>query len=141
MKKKGRSADSATLLNIALQNPTEGGTAVYNARVMLDLPIDYFGLNSQRFGQKKNNATIGSDMIIYPNPASESVNLEYGIYEGQNAQLEIFDLSGKLVLTKKLVKQQEVYSIETSLLQAGVYMLRIVVDGEATEVKRLIIVK
>lgn len=36
------SADSATLLNIALQNPTAGGTAVYNARVMLDLEIDYY---------------------------------------------------------------------------------------------------
>lgn len=39
--------DSATLLNIALQDPVEGGTAVYSARVMLDLPIDYYGANSQ----------------------------------------------------------------------------------------------
>lgn len=69
------------------------------------------------------------------------MNLEYGIDEGQNAQLEIFDLSGKLVLTQNLSPQQEIYSIETSMLQAGVYMLRIVVDGEATENKRLIIVK
>ncbi len=71
----------------------------------------------------------------------ESVNLEYGIDEGQNAQVEIFDLTGKLVLTNNLAPQQEVYSIETDELEAGVYMLRVIVNGEATESKRLVIVK
>jgi len=78
---------------------------------------------------------------IYPNPASESVNLEYGIDEGQIAQVEIFDLSGKLILTQNLAPQMEVYSITTTSLQAGVYILRLVIDGEATENKRLVIVK
>jgi len=78
---------------------------------------------------------------IYPNPASESVNFEYGIDEGQIAQVEIFDLSGKLILTQNLAPQMEVYSITTTSLQAGVYILRLVIDGEATENKRLVIVK
>lgn len=135
-------ADSATLLNIALQNPTAGGTAVYNARVMLDLPVDYYGTSTQRIGQEQeSNSTISNELNIYPNPASESVNLEYGIDEGQNAQVEIFDLTGKLVLTNNLAPQQEVYSIETDELEAGVYMLRVIVNGEATESKRLVIVK
>lgn len=69
------------------------------------------------------------------------MNLEYGIDEGQNGRVEIFDLSGKLVLTQNLVPQQEVYSIATVSLHAGVYILHLVIDGEATENKRLVIVK
>lgn len=134
-------ADSATLLNIATQDPVEGGTAVYSARVMLDLEIDYYGASSQRIGQESTNSATQSELKVYPNPASESVKLEFGVEEGQNAQVQIFDLSGKLVLSQQLVPQQEVYAIETGVLLEGVYMLRVIVEGEAKESQRLVIVK
>ncbi len=134
-------SDSATLLNIALQDPSNGGTAVYSARVMLDLEIDYYGASSQRLGHETSTPDTQSDLSVYPNPASESVKLEYGVDEGQNAQVEIFDLSGKLVLSQQLVPHQEVYTISTAVLPGGVYMLHVVVDGEVTEGQRLVIVK
>lgn len=55
--------------------------------------------------------------------------------------MEFFDLSGKLVLARQLAPQQTVYSIETTSLNVGVYMLRVVVDGEASESRQLVIVK
>lgn len=135
------SADSAALLSIALQDPVEGGTAVYSAQVMLDLEIDYYGASSQRIGQENSSATTQSELNVYPNPANESVKLEYGVDAGQRVQVEIFDLNGKLVLSQQLPPQQDVYTIETVILHEGVYMLRVVVDGEATESQRLVIVK
>ncbi|MBI3509940.1 MAG: PKD domain-containing protein [Bacteroidetes bacterium] len=136
------SADSATLLNIALQDPVAGGTAVYSARVMLDLPVDYYGLSTQRTANAdQQNPVLSDDLKIYPNPTNEIVNLEYGIDDGQNAQVEIFDLTGNLLLSKQLAPQQEVYMISTAELESGVYMIRLVVNGESTKCKRLIIVK
>jgi len=134
-------ADSALLLNIAMQDPAGGGTAVYSARVMLNLPIDYYGASSQRIGQDVVTPSTQNELNIYPNPANESVRLEYGVEEGQSAQVEIFDLAGKRVLSQQLPPVQEIYAINTAELPEGVYMLRVVVDGEATDGNRLVIVK
>ncbi len=113
------SADSATLLNIAQQDPIEGGTAVYSAQVMLDLEIDYYGGSSQRIGQENSSHATQSELNVYPNPANASVKLEYGVDEGQSAQVEIYDLGGKLVLSQQLPPQQDVYTVETAVLTGG----------------------
>lgn len=137
-------ADSATLLNIALQNPVDAGDGVYSARVMLDLPIDYYGASSQRMGNEENSindSSATSAIRIYPNPASETINLEIEILDGQKIEALIFDLNGKLIMTNQLEPQQTVYVIDTHLLSGGVYLLQVTVNGEAVESKRLVIIK
>ncbi len=134
------SLDSATLLNIAMQDPVEGGTAVYSARVLLDLPIDYYGTSAQRMTQEENNSSVNGNLNIYPNPASSEVKLECWVEEDQVAYVEIFELGGKRILTQPLAPQVEVYTIETASLQGGIYLVRVVIEGEATEGKRLVII-
>jgi len=136
-------ADSATLFNIAIQDPVDGGTAVLSARIMLELDIDFYSGSSQRIGHsdESSEAQTQSDMKLYPNPTNENVVLECNIEEGQNAQVEIFDLSGNRVLSQQLAPQQAVYNINVAALPGGVFLLRVFVDGEATEAQRLVIVK
>ena len=124
----------------------DGGDGVYNARVMLDLPIDYFGVtSSSRLADFENSddstSATPSQIKIFPNPASETVNLEIEIQDGQKVNVEIFDLNGKLVIAKQLEPQQRLYMLDTHSLLEGVYLLRLILNGEAIESKRLVIIK
>ncbi|MEZ4935992.1 MAG: S8 family peptidase [Crocinitomicaceae bacterium] len=60
---------------------------------------------------------------IYPNPANDQMNIA-GI-EGKVKKLEVYDLNGKMILNLPVDTQQ----IQTSLLESGVYILRVVRDG------------
>jgi hypothetical protein len=134
-------ADSATLLVIANLDPVEGGTAVYSARVMLDLPIDYSGGNTQRVMQSEDglpNIAVGE---VFPNPSSGDVQLDFQIEENQVASVEIMDISGKVILTQLLSANQSLHSIASSQLSDGIYILRVIVDGEEAMSQRLIITK
>jgi hypothetical protein len=135
------SADSAALLVIANLDPVEGGTAVYSARVMLDLPVDYSGGNTQRIMQSDDgspNITVGE---VFPNPSSGDVQLDFQIEENQVASVEIRDISGKVILTQTLSANQSLHSIASSRLSDGIYVLRVIVDGEEAMSQRLIITK
>ncbi|MRT18088.1 T9SS type A sorting domain-containing protein, partial [Vitellibacter sp. q18] len=75
-------------------------------------------------------------LALYPNPASDVVNL----VNGTNIALEqmlIYDINGKLVGQTDLRGMQGERSVDVSTLASGVYMVQI--NGEnASTVKRLI---
>lgn len=134
-------ADSATLLNIALQDPVDGGSAVYNARVMLDYNVDYFGGTPAMRIAAPAPAETGSAVKVYPNPATDQVNLQLAVAAGQVAKAELYDLTGKLLVSETLAPEQGVYQLNTSGLQPGTYIIRIWVDGVAKQSERLVIFK
>ena len=53
--------------------------------------------------------------VIFPNPASNSEI----VYFNRVADIEVYDVTGKLILTEK-----EALSINTSKLQTGVYLVK-----------------
>jgi hypothetical protein len=134
-------ADSATLMNIATQEPVAGGRAVYSARILLDYPVDYYGANSQRIGAEQEEEYSSASAVIYPNPAADYFTLEYGVDEGENATVELIDLTGKTVKTVALTPLADTYQINTADLQAGIYLIRINVNGEMQVQNRVTIVK
>ena len=69
------------------------------------------------------------------------MTVEYGLDAAENAQVEIFDLTGKLVLAQQISAKQDLHIIETGSLNEGVYMIKVVVNGEATKSRQLVIVK
>ena len=93
------SSDSATLMNIAIQNPLPGGSGVYGARVMLDLPIDYFGTtNSERLANEGNSVGDSSSAIkIYPNPNNGAAHVEYMLPENSAGVLDVYSSTGMLM--------------------------------------------
>lgn len=65
---------------------------------------------------------------IYPNPTRGPLNIKFNSKEGNTVNIELFDASGKLVLTKKNVKSDEEFSIET--LTKGIYVLKAMQNGK-----------
>lgn len=59
-------------------------------------------------------------ILIYPNPSSDFINIE--IENQELLKVLIFDMTGKLVLEKKLFENKE---IDTSDLLKGIYIIKI----------------
>lgn len=59
---------------------------------------------------------------IYPNPTRGPLNIKFDDKNGKTVDVEIFDASGKLVLTKKNVNSDEEFNIEH--LTKGSYVLK-----------------
>jgi hypothetical protein len=73
---------------------------------------------------------------IYPNPAKANFNIK--LETSSTGVVTIFDLSGKVVMTKEISGIEN--NIDCSTLKNGLYMVEIVVDGQKA-VKKLNIVQ
>ena len=77
---------------------------------------------------------------IYPNPAVDDFrvrSLEFGVSQ---ATLELFDLNGRKLLEKQIPKGTEVFTVDVSNLQSGLYFCRIRIENKSV-MKKLIIKK
>lgn len=79
----------------------------------------------------EENITIAVDenhlenpVAVYPNPATSSVNISVP----EDAEIQIFDLSGKIILNIKDTKPLE--TIDVSGLEKGIYFVRVAHNGQ-----------
>jgi hypothetical protein len=77
------------------------------------------------------------DLKIYPNPASDQLNIESG--SGDISAIEFYDLTGKLVKTE-YVNHTHFTTINISELTNGVYLINTVGDASA-KLQKLIVRK
>jgi hypothetical protein len=86
----------------------------------------------------ENSANIGefnkSEIKIYPNPTNDFVSIQVP-NNFENNQVEILDLSGKILFSKTL---SESAVLDLSLLSAGTYFIRIIQDQQVLGINRII---
>lgn len=133
-------ADSATLYMIATQNPGSEGAGVYSARVLLGLNVDDLTGNAYYHAPVMGEQQPVKKSALYPNPATQSVFLETNMEETQTGNLELFDLNGRLIKSQQ-VKGSGIVNMDVAEVQAGIYMVRLTVNGEAQLTERLVILK
>lgn len=74
---------------------------------------------------------------LFPNPAIDKVTLSINQTISDNMFVQMFDLSGKKVVDSKIVSENTV--IETSNLNAGVYIVSVLDNGAKVFTKKVII--
>ncbi|GAB5464916.1 MAG: hypothetical protein Kapaf2KO_03520 [Candidatus Kapaibacteriales bacterium] len=82
---------------------------------------------------------------IYPNPATTSTTVKYGLISTASVQFEITDMMGKTIIVDDLgtvgagmnEHSLNVMSTTGAKLAAGVYNLRMIVDGKQVSVQQL----
>jgi len=95
--------------------------------------------NPPRKGQiGETKSSDQTNLLLYPNPATNLLNVEISGMEVTTAEVEIRDISGKLIAKERIVS--EVGRIDVSLLQPGFYIVRVNVTGTVLS-KPLIISK
>ncbi|MBN8669909.1 MAG: T9SS type A sorting domain-containing protein [Chitinophagales bacterium] len=72
---------------------------------------------------------VGSNelLIVYPNPTKNYLQVDVRGHYTNMAQIQIVDVTGKFVVTKKLTEKS--LSLDVSSLSSGVYILQLVDDG------------
>jgi len=77
-----------------------------------------------------------SSLKMYPNPATSILNFELNSAQGEI--LQIHDILGKLVLSKK-INGAQAFSIDTSALKSGVFVVEIIGINDQKITKKLVI--
>jgi M6 family metalloprotease-like protein len=80
----------------------------------------------------EDNTNNGTEAVIYPNPASDVVNIKlYGVQK-QQVRIRIFNLTGALVIEKNAFNVQKIYntSVDISSCAKGVYVAVIESSGQ-----------
>jgi hypothetical protein len=80
---------------------------------------------------------ISLNMKVYPNPTSDFLILNVGNFELSTLNFELFEVSGKLLESKKITSSTETISMEN--LPSSTYFLKVTSNNE--EVKTFKIIK
>ncbi len=63
---------------------------------------------------------------VYPNPTVDILNLELLGFEGQYVQVQILDLSGKIIYSELVSTNTKKHQIKTNILNLGSYVLEVI---------------
>ena len=84
---------------------------------------------------------LKDEFKIYPNPNNGNFNLKYKLKQDEAGIVNIMDITGKLVLSYALEKNENNLSIYSNELNNGVYLFQIVINGNVVSADKLIIIK
>lgn len=83
-----------------------------------------------------NEEFITGSVEMYPNPATENVNLVFKGVNVGDAQIKLIDLSGKVILIKQVpVGDGSVVTLDLNSISMGVYTVSIDINGEVKVLK------
>ncbi len=146
-------ATKTTLEQMAACDSRQCNEAYSNAQSILKQVFNYkyseymslpTAVSTSRLGNTKEEVTepiLTSTLFkLYPNPTNGVTHLYFtsdAIYT--NAEVVVFDITGKIILTQKLDMNSAAQTIQTQGFTAGLYLVNLVVDGKVIDKQKLII--
>ena len=85
---------------------------------------DPIGLENERTA-----ASVKKPLMVYPNPATNWMNIRFDFEEGKDYQVALYDQAGKLMLEKVVDTQDN--EVDITSLRAGLYLLILHGDGRS----------
>lgn len=136
--------DSTILYDIAVQDPLICGTAIYNARVMMNIDVNDYSVddNGKRFMNKKDAVEKEQQLPkgkLYPNPSQHTVNYEINLAAEQAGLLVFYDTMGKEVMASQLTTDNNKLTLDVSKFKNGLYLYKVFVNGKPQEMGKFII--
>ncbi len=112
---------------------------IYNRTLNAIEVIDLYNEVNPAVSNIANTKNISSKIALFPNPAQTKLSLQYDATKFSNAavQYTITSVTGKVLKTAPLVRQDEAYEIDVAELSKGFYVLTIQ-SADANETVRFI---
>lgn len=126
---------------------TESGNVQYcrqtlNQGELTDAFMVMFDLNGNTtIGVNEPTAENPSGILVYPNPSNHLLNIEYFVEHNSELNICLFDIVGNLVYEMPLSKTQTGIihkTIDVSLYRQGIYILRVINNGQSFSKKIII---
>ena len=116
---------------VAVQCPYSGGPAVYRARTLISIVNDSMQYQDDDVcsilvilrKHSLKNEVENRRLRVFPNPASQSIQLIYSGLHGTTLALEIFDVMGKLILVKNISSLNNTYYLDVTGLENDLYTI------------------
>lgn len=84
------------------------------------------------------NPIADNDYVVYPNPADNVLNISFRKLAKGLKSIHIVDIAGRVIFTEEYERQSSFYSLQTEVLQAGIYF--VVFDFESgKEVSKVLV--
>lgn len=115
---------------------------VYYRLKMIDQDGQYKFSPIQSVVFNNGSSTKVNEFLVYPNPASDGVQIEWDADNlNQPTSLEFYDVTGKLIHIQKVSDNtnQEYVDFAHTNIQAGLYLLRIMSGTEPIEHKQIVV--
>lgn len=94
-----------------------------------------FDIDPVGLGEHAGKATLNAP---YPNPSSHNVTVDYDISNAvARREIALTDLSGRVLSSERLEAANGTHQLDVSDLPQGIYLLQIVLDGEAVTTKKI----
>jgi len=89
---------------------------------------------------KTLNLNLNLKLSLYPNPATDYVDVNFSLPEATSARIELYNALGQLVLGKSIDNQEgeQHHSITVSHLPAGTYTLKLITKSEIKEASLIV---
>jgi len=84
-----------------------------------------------------------TELNIYPNPVNDVANINYNLKEESNVKVEVYSISGALILDYPSQNQNignHIIVINTSTLQEGIYFVNLTINKKVVS-KRITVIK
>jgi hypothetical protein len=112
------------------------GVLIKNGSGFGSVDTVFFEVNTQ-VGIPSNE--VATEFHMYPNPASDAVNIDFFLFDNQPVALSIHDLAGRAVMIKEygtLASGPQTLRIITDDLKAGVYLIQARI-GQSIQTRKL----
>jgi hypothetical protein len=119
---------AATAQQVAVNASNACGTSANRARTGITVT------NCVRTGD------LANAMSVYPNPASDFVNVEFNAEQAADYRLRLTDMSGRLVFAQESASDEGLNKVQiaTGNLESGIYMVTLEFNG-VQQVTRLVV--
>jgi hypothetical protein len=111
-------------------------------KVVDSLPVCHWvAERSGHSGDHSGQSQIGNAMLVYPNPASNEVNISYD-YGGQNynqRSITIYDELGRKAGYTAVPDNHGKWIVNTTNWMPGIYVIRMEGDGRMLQTQRLVV--
>jgi hypothetical protein len=112
--------------------------------VDLDGAFEYSPIESVNFGNGRDVVPEENEFLVYPNPASEGIHVEWDANQlDQPTALEFYDVSGKLIFSEKVEDQTSQHYVDFTKtnIETGLCLMRVMSGDKAIQFKQIVVGK
>lgn len=103
----------------------EGGLDAFDELIMLQEDTANKSLAVQNQGSIKFPNITDCEVVIYPNPAKETITIDYAILNYKGEKIRIFDVKGIEIMSIPMTKPVASLQVNVAQLKAGNYLVKV----------------
>lgn len=128
---------AGTKNKLNVKNLQAGKDYIWKIRTLCDAGGSYSAFSADQFfttlPMRKANLSVNTDLLVYPNPASDVIFIQYETTEdNSNVIIRLLDMQGKIIIEDVKTSNAELQTqqLDVSSLTPGMYILQLITTSE-----------